>query len=482
MLKVTIAEPIPSLNKGEAAILRGIQEALRMCGNVSLTLYSPSAWINNDRKRYGDEINLVDGLDLWDSANGYMENPAPRTDMYFLLNWIKLLLFSLLARTSKKLTRYFIKDKFLLALSDADVILAGHDGMLSSDHFWVVLAARIMGKPIALFGGGNDFEGRINSVKIRKFLKIAIHNAVLCTVRDENTRNSLIANDVAPDRVRVFPDPAVLLKPCGDERVGEIMRIEDIPNRPGRPLFGLIPVIGGIVYEKSFSYEADPAGRHGLRIKLWVDLILHLLDTTNAHLVLIPHCIGPTAVFDDRRMMNDIFKAIPGDRKRITLMRNEYSEGEFKGLMKRCAFVLGERAHALIGAASVATPCAALTVKEDLRMHNIIGGMFKRKLFNLNNPDMESLKKMLTEEWNNRSATASEMAARAVLIHSEALKSAKLLQERLERYFAKTANLAAGSHITNTKHDWQTAVAGREDTGADHLPCVALNHNLRKED
>jgi hypothetical protein len=66
-LKVVIADPILLLNKGETAILRGIQEALTICGEVKLTLYSPSPWIDDDKKRYGDEIKVVDGIDLWGS-------------------------------------------------------------------------------------------------------------------------------------------------------------------------------------------------------------------------------------------------------------------------------------------------------------------------------------------------------------------------------------------------------------------------------
>ncbi|MCL4493066.1 MAG: polysaccharide pyruvyl transferase family protein [Nitrospirae bacterium] len=451
MLKVTIAEPIPSLNKGEAAILRGIQEALKVCGDVKLTLFSPHEWIDNDRKRYGTEINLAAGLDIWGAANAYSDNPVHHGRMYYLLLLMKFLAFSLATRISKKLAGLLIKDDFLQSLADSDLIIAGHDGMLSYDHFWIVLAGKLMNKPVALYGGGNDFNGRIPSLRNRMLLQSAIRNAIICTVRDENTRNSLLANDIPPGKVHLFPDPAVLLKPCRDERVHEILKKERIPDRPDKPLYGLIPVIGGIVYEKSFSSEKDAGRKHELRIKLWVDTILHLLDTTDAHLVLIPHCIGPGRVFDDRRMMQDIYRAIPRDIDRVTLIAKEYSEGEYKGLMKRCAFVLGERAHALIGAVSVGTPCIALSVKEDIRMHNIISRMFKRKVINLNNPDVEGLKKDLTRGWKQRKAIAAEMAVEAVRIQKEALRSAELLKESIEQYYAKAARSTNGVRVAASK-------------------------------
>lgn len=430
-MKVVIAEPIPSLNKGEAAILRGIHEALRVCGDVNLTLYSPQGWIETDKKRYGDEISIVSGVDLWDEENNFLSNPVPRSRTHFFKTWGKLIAFSLLSRVSKRLANNLIKDNFLASLADSDLIISGHDGTLGHTHFWIVLAAKIMRKPIALYGGGNDFKGRSKKLRVRKFLQFMADNSVLFTVRDTNTRDYLIANDVDPNNVHLFPDPAVLLKPCKEARVDEILKIENIPDSSEKPLFGLIPVRGGIVSDKSFSSEQNPDKKHELRVKLWVDLLSHLLNTTDAHFVFLPHCIGPTFIFDDRRMIKDIYDAMPEGKDRITVINNEYSEGELKGLMKRCEFILGERTHALIGAVSAAAPCMALTVEEDLRMHYIINKMFKRPTFNLNSPDVKELKKLLTSEWDNRKKTAAEMVIEANHIHEEALKAANMLKERI---------------------------------------------------
>lgn len=431
MLKVVIPEPIPSLNKGEAAILRGIQEALAVCGDVNLTLYSPPAWINDDKKRYRD-ITIVDGIDIWDISNQFLEKPLQRSRFYLLKTFGKLIIFSLMARFSRNIANYLIKDNLLYSMSNSNLIISGHNGLLGDDQFWMVLAAKIMNKPIALFGGGNDFNGRNQRIKVRKFLQFISNHSIIFTVRDINTKDTLIANGVNPEKIYVFPDPAVLLKPCSNERVNEILRIEAIPNHSEKPLYGVVPVRGGIVFDKSFSSETNLAKKNELRVKFWVDIFLHLLDTTDAHFVFIPHCIGPTFNNDDRRMMVDIYNAMPKGKDRITAISNEYSESELKGLMKRCDFILSERTHALIGAVSVATPSMALTVKEDLRMYYIINKMFKRPTFNLNNPDIEELKKLLTEEWNNRKKTAAEMIIEAEHIHKEALRAANMLKERLE--------------------------------------------------
>lgn len=432
MLKVVIPEPITSLNKGEAAILRGIQVALSLNGEIDLTVYSPSSWLEVDRDRYEDEIKLVDGVDLIGCENAFLENPVSYGRMHYFSKWAKLIVYSFMARLSKKIAHYFIKDGLLSSMADSNLIIVGHDGMLSYNTFWTVLAAKIMQKPIAIFGSGNDGIGRSKKFRIRKFLQFAVNNSIICTVRDPNTKNYLIANGVNSNKVHIFPDPAFLLKPCDEERVNEIIRIESIPDVSDKPLFGLIPVMGGIVYDECFSFESDPVKRHALKVKLWVDILLHLIDTTDAHFIFIPHCIGPTDKNDDRRMSQDVYDGMPSGKDRFTVINTEYSESELKGLIKKCDYLLAERTHGLIGSVSVATPCLALTVKEDSRMHYIIEEMSKRLTFDINNPDVDALKNLLTQEWNNRKLTASKMTVEADQIHKDAMKAAEMLKDGIE--------------------------------------------------
>lgn len=431
MINIVIPEPITSLNKGEVAILEGIDEALKLLGDCEITVYSPLSWIEDDKRNYDGKYNVVGGINLFTVGYSYMKDRPPLGSIYSIKNWCKVLLYSLLTRVNRRLANMLIKDELLQAMSNADLLIAGHDGMLAYDDFWLVLAARIMNKPIALFGGGNDGKGRCKR-RIRKFYQYAIHNSILCTVRDEGTRNFLIDNGVSPEKVHLFPDPAFMMKPCNSERVEEILTKENISLSDDKPLYGLIPVRGGIVFNKSYSMEKDKKRKHQLRVKLWVLILEHLVEKTNAHFVFLPHCIGPTINNDDRQMSRDIFNELSNCHKRFTLIENEYMANDLKGLMKHFDFVLGERTHALIGSLSVATPCFALTVEEDLRMHNIVNKMFNRPTFNLNNPDVNELKEILCAEWNRRKEISLELEKRAEVIHEEAYKAAILLRDRVK--------------------------------------------------
>ena len=431
MVNVVIPESIPSLNKGEMAIFEGIREALSVFPDKKITLYA--AWYDIDRARVDKEINVVKGIDFYNMRGLFGEKSAAGLNkIKYLKKWGTLVFFALLARISKKLAYAYKKDDLLLSIANADLLIVGHDGCLNPELFWFVLAANIIGKSVAIYGVGvENNPGFIKSGLMRKFLQYAFAHTIFNAVRDSGSKKYLLANNIPESSFFVFPDPAILMKPSSDERIREILFTEKITS--GSPLFGLIPVRGGVVYERSFTEETDIKKKHERRVQLWVKLVLHLIHNTNAHFVFIPHCIGPTPKNDDRIIAGEITQKLIGQSDRFTCITNEYSAKECKGLMKNCDFVLGERTHGLLGAISTATPCMALTVQEDQRMHNIVNIMFKRKTYDLNNPDIIELQKCVLDEWNNRATIKREMEEIAQAAIKEAQKAASMLKERFDK-------------------------------------------------
>jgi len=430
MVHIVIPESIPSLNKGEMAIFEGIREALSVFPDKKITLYA--AWYDIDRQRFDKEINIVNGIDLYNMAGSFSENPTEFGRIDYFKNWGKLVLFAMIARFSKKLAYFCMRDDLLLSFVNADLILVGHDGCLNPELFWFVFAANIIGTPAAIYGAGE--EGRplfIKSVMYRKFLQYAFKHTIFNAVRDYGSKEYLLVNNIPESSFFVFPDPAILMKPCSRERVMEILNDEKIPLQA--PLFGLIPVRGGVVYEKSFTDEKDVGKKHENRVRLWADLLRYLMSNTTAHFVFIPHCIGPSPRNDDRIISQEIAQALSGLSHRFTFITHEYSANELKGLMKYCEFVLGERTHGLLGAISSSTPCMALTVQEDQRMCNIVNKMFKRKTYNLNNPDIIDLQQCVLAEWNNRANIKIEMMEIARAAIDEAHKAAQRLKESFDK-------------------------------------------------
>jgi|GEM_PF-4070288 len=423
MVKVIIPEGIPSLNKGEAAILEGIHEMLSLGGRHEITLFSPDSWIGDDSRNYGHLVKLVGGT-----------SPLGGEERGRLLSYVvvsKMLGFAVLSRVLGGLVKHVVRDELFRSIYDADVILAAHDGMMGPGQSHIVRVGRIMNKPVVFCGSGMGSAAEFGPRQKRQ-VRYAINNSIGCIVRDRTTYDDLRSCQVDEKRLYLAPDPAVLLSPCDDMRVAKILESQGIPGSTRGNLCTVVAAEGGIVARESFAAERDPDAKRRLRVGLWKELLSYLINSTNAYVVFLPHCIGPWPGNDDRRMARDIWNALGRDKDRVKCIEAEYSAGELKGIMKSCQLVLSERAHAAIGAFSAGTPCVGFAPKKDFRMHWIINGMLERPVYDLDAPDISQLKALVIDEWNNRQRTAAAMAGHVERILEQARAAAKWMHGRIE--------------------------------------------------
>ena len=430
MLKVTIPENIPSLNKGEAAILEGIREMLSLYGQHEITLYSPDSRIQGDLRNFGNSIRVIGGIDLYGSDVKVEQKNAGIDRFLSYIVVSKLLVFALLSRILGRMVKHMLRDELLLSILDADIILAAHDGMLGPGQIHIGRACRIMKKPIVLCGSGMGSANEL-SPRGRRKVRFVVNNSIGCIVRDKATYDGLKTCQADEKNVYLASDPAVLLPPCDDARVNDILESESIPRSVRRSMCAVITAEGGIVAKESFSAERDPDAKRRLRVELWKALLTHLVNTTDAYIVFLPHCIGPSTRNDDRRMARDIYDVLTCEKERIKCIEKEYAASELKGIMKHCQLVLSERAHAAIGAFSAGTPCVGFAPKQDSRMYSIINDMFHRPVCDLDAPDMSQIKTLITDEWNNRQQTSIAMAGHVDEVILQAREAAEWMCGRI---------------------------------------------------
>lgn len=431
MLTVILPEWVPSANKGEKAILEGLRVTLGICGDYKLTVYSPPRHFKQDSRNAHGRYDVVTGIDLHQKVVRTEKPTKVSILLRFLWTWGRLYMYSVMMRVSSTFANWVFRDDLFRAINEADLVLAGHDGMLGPQQVHMVLACRIMGKPIALYGGGDDITGR-QSYRVRKSLQLAVRHSIIYCVRDRGAQEFMLENGISPKDVHVIPDPAVLLEPCDPARVNQILEAEGVPRSARQPLYGLIPAYGGIVARASFTDAIDLNARFQSRVQVWKRLVEYLMRNTDAHFVFLPHCIGPLPSNDDRIMNRAIYNSLESNRERCTIIDTEYMAAELKGIIRECQYCTGERTHALIGAVSTGTPCTALTVEQDLRMHWLIKGEFGRPVFDLNNPDVGQIEKALLTEWECRSQTRLQMSVQASDIRRRAIAAAHLLKSRID--------------------------------------------------
>ena len=423
MLKVFIPENIPSLNKGEEAILRGIKKSLDPLGNFLLMVFSSHP--DDDKPRFEPDVKVIEGLDFF----SYYFAPINKGKKQLITNLIRLLGFAFLMRITCGFSIWFFQDPMLRAFGEADLILAGHDGLLGVDHYWLYLASKIMKKPIIFFGSGGSTK-EIAKRSRRQRLKNAVEGSLLITVRDQMMKDFLINLGVTPSKINLYPDPAFLLPAANDSRVQEIFNIEKIGVKK-TPLICIIAVQGGIVAQNSFVNLKTIHEKRSARIEFWATFINFIIEQTDAEILFLPHCIGPSEDKDDRKITADIIGRLTHSIDRVKLFKYEYNASELKGVIKHSDYIIGERAHAMIGAVSVGTPCLALTVEEDNRINDIIGRLAERPVFHMNNPNIEELKKMFIQEWDNRSKTKEVMKNISDNINRKANEAAELLRDKI---------------------------------------------------
>ena len=123
------------------------------------------------------------------------------------------------------------------AMNKADLVVFGGGSLLQDStsfrsllyYIAIIYAARLLGKPLVVYANG---IGPIRS-KIGRFLaKKALSTARKITVRDRESRDELIRLGIK-NEVDVTADPAFLLSPASPEKVEEVLRAANVPEKPG---------------------------------------------------------------------------------------------------------------------------------------------------------------------------------------------------------------------------------------------------------
>ncbi|MBE6587436.1 MAG: polysaccharide pyruvyl transferase family protein [Ruminococcaceae bacterium] len=153
----------------------------------------------------------------------------------------------------------------------------------------------------------------------------------LITVRESLTYEALRA--LGLDNVRLYPDPAFTLPV---ESTSEPM----FDNENDIVGINISPLI------RSFESGND------ITLKCYVELVRHILETTNHNIAFISHV--RSAASDDSDAARAVMEHYP-DEKRIKLFENGNAM-QMKGYISRCRYFVVARTHASIAAYSTGVP------------------------------------------------------------------------------------------------------------------------------
>jgi polysaccharide pyruvyl transferase WcaK-like protein len=358
---------VPIANKGEEAIVRGMEDLLSDGRPVALGLF-------------GDVPEVIQQGNITIFPKDWVFRFEGNAS---LTGWRRVCLQALIAfqlrlgvySKLKNFTR--AGETKCQALQDffdrAEYVLVGHDGVFCVESCGIIHLAKKQGKRAGILGASTGIgSGRIYKAGL---YRDALEASDFCVFRERHSCESMKRVCRRAEKLIVAPDPAFAMDPVSSDEAAEILGQYE-PYCRAR--YASRPVVAVTVLEKGRVYagfRSDLQGRDKsvAHAKYVATVLDSLIAESGAFVVFLPHSVeaeGSDIVAAQH--VAEQMKARPND---YLILEEDCGPRLLKGIIGACDFVVGERTHALIGSVSVGTPFVALTNRRDTRTHGIIGEM-----------------------------------------------------------------------------------------------------------
>ncbi|MGN1097622.1 MAG: polysaccharide pyruvyl transferase CsaB [Clostridia bacterium] len=264
----------------------------------------------------------------------------------------------------------------------------------------IISAAKALGLKVMLYANG---MGPISDKNVSKVTRV-LNKVDLITLRENVSMNEIVRCKVTKPRVEVTADPAYLLKPCGDERTGELLR--DF-GAEGKKLVAISVrewKTAGEDFEKEIAAAADMLCEDGY----------------------LP-------VFFPMQTVRDlpISQSIRARMKHgSALVDKELSVSEMLGVIGACRAVIGMRLHSLIFASSVNVPMIGIIY--DPKIRGSMDYMNQPRYIEAERVTARELYAMTAECLNDSGEIRKKLAAENEILREKANKNAVMALELLK--------------------------------------------------
>jgi len=368
-LTILVADYVPLSNKGEEAIIRGIEDMLGDGKAVRLAVFGgvdkpktvgnltefPARWIFNIQGR------------------SHTNPPHLLTRIYFrFANYFGL--YGNLPRIASGGPNYLkpLQDFF----AQADYVLVGHDAVFNTESCAIINLAKQAGKRCGILGYGFS-EPIKGAITILKQYRQALARADFCVFRSKTGWEIMrgIAKD--PDKCILAPDPAFAMVPYDRQKVLEYLNRHQwyqLARQHSKLVVSCSVCQKDYLLAKCFPRGASTKERMALHCRYLADTFAGVLDRRDIVLVFLPHSIEP----GDRNDLSTARRVVEflGPRaEACAIIEDDLDARMLKGIIRQSDFAIGERRHFLIGTISSETPFIGLLSSDDYSTHDIIGDM-----------------------------------------------------------------------------------------------------------
>lgn len=406
MLKVFIAEQVPSSNKGEATLMYGIRKTIQHHSQETVRFYLCSSDQSADQVAYGEDVEILNSPGLIPVAYG-----ISKLTKITLIVWsaFKHLLFWAGYKIAGNSSFILFKDPLWHKYITSDVILIGHDNSFSKYHLFLIFFGLLLKKPVAIYG--TTIMPKV--LKPSFFAKIGrylLNRVSLITTREQLTFNFLQEIGVTKPPMYCTADKAFLLDPA-DIDTSSNLALDILTKKAKGPLLGVMLVKGSNVFKAAFG-DLSLSGeiRYQRHIQELAKTLDNLCNKIKCHIVFVPHSIGPKKEADDRLVHQDV-AALMQHKEHITLLENDLDAMTLKGLMGKFDMTISERTHGGIASATMNVPTLWISHPGDIRTYGIVGHTLKMSdcLYDISELNSDTLTTKILSIWQDREAVTKRL-------------------------------------------------------------------------
>lgn len=403
-LRIFVADWLPLANKGEEALARGISDLLagdrpceigifdavpEPCQHDNMVVF-PRHWVYE-----------VSGL--WHSMSSREQ----------LLRNAKIALKTHLGLFGRLRNMTEGEDPLYAPLRNffngSDVIVLGHGPMYCVESAGLALLSHRRGKPVVVLGAGISWPKKpyahpwliapILGLLYAPLYRRAMDRMELCSVRNRTSHEVLKGIASNPSFPVLAPDMAFAMNPAGRDAARQVLSA--IPayqaaRANGRLVLGATVCTASSTYLGAFKQASNTQEKERTYTRFMAHMFDRIIRDRNAFVLFLPHSIKKE-VGDDVAVARMIAAAMTASPESCYILGADLSPRVLKAIIREMDFLLGQRAHSMIGAVSVGTPFVDFTNSRDTRSLEILGDMCgcRDQLVLLDDPDQQQVEEQV---------------------------------------------------------------------------------------
>ena len=422
---ILLADYVPLANKGEEAIVRGIEDMLSEYGPLEIGLFDNVAEVTCQ-----GNITVFPKDWIFRLQGGGCKTGWGRVlKAFFMAVEMRLGYYSKLRNlVSSSEPKYKPLHDFF---NRADCILVGHDGVFYIESCAVIHLARKAGKKVGILGSGSGIRWHARPY-LGWIYRRSISECDFCVLRESFTYDSMkyVSRDSDKDKLVLAPDPAFAMRPSDPEEARRTLENYESCRRAresGKAIIGATVLETGIVYNY-FTPESDATSKSVAHARYLAEILDDLIEKRNGFVVFLPHSVEKNA--NDITTARNVVAEMNCNSDNHMILDKDLRPQLLKSIIREFDFLVGERTHSIIASISVATPFVALTCRQDYRTHGIVGDMAdcRNQVIDINVLDAKQASRKTLDIFDDREAMQISLQQTSNLFEQQLSDVAKLLE------------------------------------------------------